>query len=282
MPRKKTFFEDSLSENMLTYNTYLKRLTEMSLSRFKWNGLPDTCDGRYLELTLFNNGSALFFNDEVMGYLNTAFNYTGNLDIYNNPTARHAYANNGYNNTLDVTNSVIIYNNYLRTNDYDIVIQYAKRLYNLDRIIDVNANAQKTPVLVQSTDSQRLTLKNIYKEYDGNAPVIFGSKDLDINCLRVLKTDAPYICDKIYELKSNLWNEVLTYLGISNITVNKKERMITDEVNRSLGGVMSNRLSHLKARQQACEKINNMFGLNVSVAFDESENIVSKGCDSDE
>lgn len=282
MPRKKTFFEDSLSENMLTYNTYLKRLTEMSLSRFKWNGLPDTCDGRYLELTLFNNGSALFFNDEVMGYLNTAFNYTGNLDIYNNPMARRAYANNGYNNTLDVTNSVIIYNNYLRTNDYDIVIQYAKRLYNLDRIIDVNANAQKTPVLVQSTDSQRLTLKNIYKEYDGNAPVIFGSKDLDINCLRVLKTDSPYICDKIYELKSNLWNEVLTYLGISNITVNKKERMITDEVNRSLGGVMSNRLSHLKARQQACEKINKMFGLNVSVDFDESENNNSKGCDSDE
>lgn len=273
MPRKKTFFEDSLIDNMSTYNTYVKRLTEMSISRFKWENLPRTCDARFLELTLFKSGSVLFFNDDVIGYLNTAFNYAGNLDIYNNPIIRNAYANNGYHNILNDNDSVIIYNNFLRTNDYDVVLEYAKRLYNLDRIIDVNANAQKTPILVQSTDSQRLTLKNVYKEYDGNSPVIYGSKDLDLNCLRVLKTDAPYICDKIYELKSNLWNEVLTYLGISNITINKKERMITDEVNRSLGGVMANRLSHLKARQQACEKINSMFGLNISVVFDDSENI---------
>lgn len=282
MPKKKTFFEDSLIDNMTTYNTYVKRLTEMSISRFKWKNLPSTCDARFLELTLFKNGSALFFNDDVIGYLNTAFNYGGNLDIYSNPTTRNAYANNGYHNILNDNNSIIIYNNFLRTNDYDVVLEYAKRLYNLDRIIDVNANAQKTPVLVQSTDSQRLTLKNVYKEYDGNSPVIYGSKDLDINCLRVLKTDAPYICDKIYELKSNLWNEVLTYLGISNITINKKERMITDEVNRSLGGVMANRLSHLKARQLACEKINNMFGLNVVVGFDDSENLNESSGDDDE
>lgn len=282
MPKKKTFFEDSLIDNMSTYNTYVKRLTEMSISRFKWLNLPSTCDSRFLELTLFKNGSALFFNDDVIGYLNTAFNYSGNLDIYNNPTLRNAYANNGYHNILNENESVIIYNNFLRSNDYDVVLEYAKRLYNLDRIIDVNANAQKTPILVQSTDSQRLTLKNVYKEYDGNAPVIYGSKDLDLNCLRVLKTDAPYICDKIYELKSNLWNEVLTYLGISNITINKKERMITDEVNRSLGGVMANRLSHLKARQQACEKINSMFGLDVSVGFDDSENINESDVNGDE
>lgn len=78
-----------------------------------------------------------------------------------------------------------------------------------------------------------------------------------------MKTDAPYICDKIYELKTKIWNEALTYLGISNVSVEKKERLITDEVDRSQGGVLASRYSRLVARQQACEQINKMFGLNV-------------------
>lgn len=269
--RKKTNFDESLQSNMLTYNAYVKRITELALSRFKWNNLPSTCDRRYLELGLFEKGQMLFFNDDVMGYLTLNFNANGQFDVYNYPISRIAYANNGYYNTLSNKDSVIVYNNFLRTNDIDIVLEYAKKLYNLDRIIDVNANAQKTPVLVQSSDAQRLTLKNLYKEFDGNAPVIYGNKDLDINSLKVLKTDAPYVADKIYELKTNLWNECLTYLGITNVSINKRERLVSDEVNRSLGGVIANRKSRLKARQQACDKINDMFDLDISVEFDDVE-----------
>lgn len=280
--RKKTNFEESLNSNMLTYNSYVKRLTELALSRFKWNNLPSTCDSRYLEIGLFEKGQMLFFNDDVMGFLTLNFSANGEFDVYNYPVSRYAYANNGYYNTLSDKDSVIIYNNFLRTNDNDVVRLYAKKLYNLDRIIDVNANAQKTPVLVQSSDSQRLTLKNLYKEFDGNAPVIYGNKDLDINSLKVLKTDAPYVADKIYELKVNLWNECLTYLGITNVSINKRERLVSDEVNRSLGGVIANRKSRLKARQQACDKINDMFDLDISVSFDDVENIDNNESESSE
>ena len=147
---------------------------------------------------------------------------------------------------------------------------YAKRLSNLDTIIDINCNAQKTPILLKGTQQQRLSLINAYEKYDGNQPVMFGTENFlegNENAFTVFKTDCPYVADKLYELKVNLWNEALTYLGVASSVIQKKERMIKDEVNRLQGGVMANRYSRLNARQQACEEINRMFGTNMSVEF---------------
>jgi hypothetical protein len=106
-------------------------------------------------------------------------------------------------------------------------------------------------------------MKNLYMKYDGNEPIIFGDKNLSANPLKVLKTDAPYMGDKLSDLKARIWNEALTYLGISNINTVKKERMITDEVIRNQGGTIASRYSRLEARRQACKQINEMFDLNI-------------------
>ena len=110
-------------------------------------------------------------------------------------------------------------------------------------------------------------MKNLYKQYDGNEPFIFGSKGLDANGLKVLQTGAPYVADKLYELKSQIWNEALTYLGISNTNVTKKERMISDEVIRNMGGTIASRYSRLESRRQAVEQINKMFNLDIEVNY---------------
>ena len=265
--RRKTNFEESAFANNRVYGEYLERLTELSISMFEWKNLPDTIDARFLELTLFGDGQAVFFKDEELGFLCLQVAMNGGFNVYRVPIGRRAYAVNGYQRNLDDTNSVIIYNNYLRTNSVNMVKIYAKRLYNLDRIIDVNANAQKTPILVQGTEQQRLTLLNLYKEYDGNSPVIFGDKNLDLNGLKSISTEAPYVADKIYTLKTEIWNEALTYLGISNLNIQKKERLISDEVIRNQGGTIASRYSRLEARRQACEQINKMFGLNIDVDY---------------
>ena len=205
----------------------------------------------------------------MLGYLGLRCMIGGRLNVYQIPIDRKAYATNGYQKELDGTNSVIIFNNYLHTNSMLDVEMFSKRLYNLDRAIDVNANAQKTPVLIQCDESQRLTMKNLYKQYEGNEPFIFGSKGLDANGLKVLQTGAPYVADKLYELKTQIWNEALTYLGISNINVVKKERMITDEVTRNQGGTVASRYSRLESRRQACKQINEMFGLDIWVEYRE-------------
>lgn len=264
------FFWESAKLNNLTYTQYVNRLTELSISMFKWNGLPDTVDERYLELHLFLNGSMVYFKDDVIGDLCLDCMPHGQLDVYGNPILRRAYSGyNNYNKLLKYTDSVIIWNNLMRTNSVLDVQMFARRLYNLDRIIDVNTNAQKTPVLVQGTEKQRLTLLNVYKEYDGNSPVIFGDTNIDLNSLKVLQTGAPYVSDKLYELKTQIWNEALTYLGISNVSFQKKERLISDEVMRSQGGTVASRYSRLTARQKAAKEINKMFGTNITVDYRE-------------
>ena len=270
MGRKRdTQFVESAYMNNRTYMQYYNRLTELALSMFEWQNLPKSVDQRFLEMCLYSDGMCVFFEDEVLGYLGLRCMIGGKLNVYQIPTDRRAYATNGYQKELDGTNSVIIFNNYLHTNSMLDVEMFSKRLYNLDRAIDVNANAQKTPVLIQCDESQRLTMKNLYKQYEGNEPFIFGSKGLDANGLKVLQTGAPYVADKLYELKTQVWNEALTYLGISNINVVKKERMITDEVSRNQGGTVASRYSRLESRRQACNQINEMFGLNVWVDYRE-------------
>lgn len=264
MARRKTNFWESAVMNNATYIQYYNRLIELSIAMFDWTGLPDTIDPRFLELTLFKYGQAVFFEDEVMGYLALTNAVQGGFDVYGYPVASRAYSPyNNYQKNLSLDDSVIIYNNYLRTPSSLDVEVFAKRLYNLDRVIDVNANAQKTPVLIKCAETQRLTMKNLYKEFDGNSPVIFGDNGLNDANFTVLSTEAPYVADRIYQLKTQIWNEALTYLGISNINVQKKERLITDEVSRNMGGVIASRYSRLNARQNACKKINKMFGLNV-------------------
>lgn len=265
MPRKPkdTMFCESALINNRTYLQYYNRLTELAISMFEWKNLPETVDPRYLEMCLFSDGMCVFFNDEVLGFLALQVAIGGQLNVYRIPIERRAYASNGYQMNLTEENSVIIFNNYLHTNSMLDVEMFSKRLYNLDRAIDVNANAQKTPILIQCDESQRMTMKNLYKQYEGNEPFIFGSKALDVNGLKVLQTGAPYVADKLYELKVQYWNEALTYLGISNINTTKKERMITDEVTRNQGGVVASRYSRLESRRQACMQINNMFGLDI-------------------
>lgn len=268
--KKNQSFHDTLMANGATYVQYYNRLMELSMSMFEWKNLPDTVDERYLELGLFSSGCMVFFKDDVIGELALNMTYQGGFDIYGEPTRRRAYSRyNQFQTTLNKDNSVIIWNNMLRTNSELDVQMFAYRLYNLDRIVDINANAQKTPVLITCDEKQKLTMKNLYMKYEGNYPVIFGDSNLDIKSLSVLKTDAPFVGDKIYDLKVKIWNEALTYLGISNINTTKKERMITDEVIRNQAGTIASRYSRLESRRRAVKKINKMFGLNITVDYRE-------------
>ena len=260
---------DAQEQNHYTYLQYFNRLTELAISTIEWKGFPESVDTRYLEKTLFNNGYSLFFNDEILGNLTLPCVLGGRLDVYDNPIYRRAYSNNGYQKQLKQSNSVIIYNNMLRTNAYLDVQMFARRLANIDRIIDVNVNNQKTPYIVECDKSQLLTLQNLFKKYDGNEPIIYGNKGMDIKGVTVFPTVAPYISDKLYDLKVKYWNESLTYLGITNTNITKKERMISDEVERNQGGVIASRFSRLNARKLACEEINRKFCLNVTVNFKE-------------
>lgn len=279
MAKKDRQFWESAAMNNGTYKQYYNRLVELAISMFEWKNLPDSVDARFLELCLFVDGQAIFFYDEELGYLTLQNAMNGGFNVYRIPVNRRAYAVNGYNRELNENNSVIIFNNYLHTNSQLDAVMFAKRLYNLDRAIDVNANAMKTPIIIKCDETQRLTMLNLYKQYDGNEPYIFGDKAINTNAIQVFKTDAPYVADKLYQLKTQIWNEALTYLGISNINVQKKERLITDEVTRNQGGTIASRYGRLNARRDACKQINAMFGLDIWCDYREDYQMIDTGDD---
>ena len=253
----------------VVYWNYYEMILNLALSAYKWENLPDTVDARYLELLLNTYGRCLYFNDDAIGYLVTKMSDQSLLNIYDEPIERMATANNGYHTSRSSDDSVILYNNLMHTPSLDNVAYYAYRLAQIDDTISINVNAQKTPILITGPEDQRLALMNVYKKYEEGVPRIFGNKSFDPKSVTVLKTDAPYLADNLYQLKVQTWNEMLTYFGIPNQTVIKRERVNVDEVNRAMGGTLANRVSRLTAREQAVEKINTMFGTNISVAFND-------------
>ena len=265
--RRRTDFDESLERNESAYYRYLERLTELAVSMFEWKNLPESVDERYMELSLFDRGSAIFFKDEVLGYLCLHSVNNGPLNVYRIPIKRRAFAANGYQKALTDKDSVLIFNNYMHTNSVLTIRDYARKLWEVDRTIDVNMRAQKTPILIRCSEQQKLTVKNMYMDYDGNAPVIFADKGLSENIFSVLKTDAPYLVKELYEYKTQVWNEALTYLGISNLNVQKKERLVSDEVTRSVGGTIASRYTRLEMRRKAAREINTMFGLDIEVNY---------------
>ena len=152
---------------------------------------------------------------------------------------------------------------------------YARRLTELERTVDVNVKAQKTPLVITCSENQRLTLKNAYMQYDGNEPLIYGDKNLDLKgSINVFPTVAPFVAPQLTQLKFQIWNEAMTYLGISNVNMHKKERLLNDEVTRNMGSTVASRYPRLIARQQACEKINEMFGLDMWVEYRDDIQVV--------
>lgn len=267
MPKSKKQRWASAELNNKTYIDYYGRLMELALNVFEWENLPPTVDERFLELTLYEMGYCLYFDDPIIGNLALTCTIGGRLDVYRIPILRRAYAVNGYNKMCSAKDSVLIFNNYLHTPTLLTIELFARRLYEIERAIDVNVKGQKTPKAILSSEQQRLTMKNLFMQYDGNEPFIFGDKNLDIEGIKSLDIGSPFVADKLQILKHQIWNEALTFLGIENSNQDKKERLVSDEVGSNYGNVEAQRNVMLNARRQAVKKINSMFGTDINVKF---------------
>ena len=254
--------EMSMLTNNATYIDYLNRLRLLATSLFTWENLDEVAGfgaSRFLEQSLFDNGRACFVKDDELGFMVLKVNPSDKLNVYNLPTRVMAWSI-GYEKNYDFDDVVYIMNNELQLPTSQTINLIAYRLYETERTIDTNLIAQKTPILIEGDTKTILTLKNVYMQYSGNTPFIFGNKQFDIsNKLNVLKTDAPYLIDKLTIHKHELWNEALTYLGIDNANTDKKERLITDEVESNNDLINFYLNCFYKTRKQACDLINEKF-----------------------
>ena len=264
-------FLDSAILNNETFIDYFERLKKVALSMFEWVNLPETMNAMFLEKILFYNGQASLLKDENYSFINTKCSTNGYLNIYGLPTKLNCYSygyqsyRNLYNPTIkdQYNECILVMNNWERIPTCSTLELFAYRLYEAERTCDVNIKAQKTPILLLTDENQRLTMENAYLKYDGNQPMIMGDKNsFSENAIRAIKTDAPFVADKVMDYKKEIWNEALTFLGINNIMIDKKERLITDEANSNNELINLNLQSYLAPRQLACKQFNDLFDLN--------------------
>lgn len=272
-------FMDSLEINDLTYLDYQARFRRIALSMFEWVNLPKSMNARYLEMCLYYNGKATLLKDKKYGFINTKCAGTGYVNIYGLPTKLNCFSYDfhsirklytGLNpmysekqrEQRETDECILVQNNWEAIPTCASMDLYAYRLYEAQRTCDVNIIAQKTPVLLVADETQRLFLENLYNQYNGNQPFIFGDKDqLGEKTIRSINTQAPYVADKITDYKKEIWNEALTFLGVNNIMLEKKERLVTDEANSNNELINLNLQSFLAPRLEACRQFNEKFGL---------------------
>lgn len=269
-------YDGSLIKNRDIFSFYFEQLKEIAINEFEWINLPDTISERFMELMLFEKGYAIFFKDKTNDkFLCLGGTIEGRLNVYNEPTKCRAIASNGYQQELTIDDSVIIFNNRLWKPTSFKVVQLAKRLANTQLTIDINIHAQRTPILIVGDENSILSLKNLYLQYSGGSPVIYGKKGLNLEDFSVLKTQAPFIVKDLNYYKKEVENEALTYLGIDNANVNKRERLIESEVNSNNNMIEMMRYTMLNCRKEACKKINKMFGLDIDVRFRDGYNMIN-------
>lgn len=266
----KDAFRDAILMNNQTYIDYLERMKKICLSLFEWENLPESCNARFLEMCLYYNGQGAMLYDDDYGYINTMASDGGYINIYGLPTEVTCYSYRfNQRRSLYMTDTgeekgkecILVMNNYERIPTQAMVTLFAYRLAEAQRTADVNIKAQRTPVLITTDQKQYFTLKKMYEEYDGNTPAIFADKNvISPDALKALKTEAPFIVNDIMEYKREIWNEFLTTLGISNLS-EKRERLISNEVDSNNELVNLNLQSQLIPRKEACKQFNEKYGL---------------------
>lgn len=260
--------------NIKTYNNFFDRLSRIALSMFEWENLPLSMNSNFLEWSLFNTGQAALLYDDKFGYINTKANIKGNLNIYNQPvriecysysynSTRNVYQGFGNPNPEDKNEAIFVQNmiNPLPALPTVATLElFAMRLYETQRSEDVNIKLQKFPYIITGDKRREMTLKTIYENINGNTPVIFPDKEINLDDINCLNTNAPYVADKLQLYRRKIWQEALEFLGVNCIVEEKKERLVNAEADANNEVVNLNLQAFLVPRQRACRYFNEKFG----------------------
>ena len=256
--------------NNMTFSYYYYKLMLIARALFDWEGLPNNMDERWIEKYLFTSGKCIFFKDPTLGYMVAGLAQQGSINCYGDPTTVLPVAENyTYNGPKLVNgeNCYVIRNNDLMLPNFPIVRHYSYKLTNIDRAIDTNIEAMKTPIIVRCSDKQRLSLKNAINQRKDNEPVIWANDQANISdMVSTLETNAPIVFPQLQTQKHMILNEIFTDLGINNANMDKRERMVANEVEANNEQVKASEDVMLKVREEACKQINRIFpDLNISV-----------------
>lgn len=258
---------NSQLSNFKTYEMYRRQLLTLAENVFEFVNLPEYIDTAYLNKQLLRKGSIAFFKDEVMGLICLPYNKIGSLDVYGRPKNIQVRAKNGYTRRLSHGEFVIMYDNSGRYPLWLDIIQYAERLGQHQRVMDINIAQQKTSRFWKTKTEKEKTIKDLVNNVDGFENTIITYDNIDLDDTTIVLAPAPYVADKVELQKDKIYNEFLRLIGIANLSYQKKERNISDEIQAMQGGTIASRYSRFEPRQKAIKMINEKFGTNIEVRY---------------
>ena len=254
-------------DNYNTQSMYLRQLMTLAENVFEFDNLPDYIDTAFLNKVLLKNGSIAFFKDEVMGLLALPYVNIGKLDVYGRPTRIKVISKSVYQRTLDRDEFVIMYDNNGRYPLYLDIMQYAVRLAQMQRTMDINIAQQKTSRFWKTKTENERTVRDIINNVDGFENTVLTYDNIDLDDTQIVLQPAPYVADKVDLQKDKIWNEFLRLIGIANVSYQKKERNIKDEIQAMQGGTVASRFSRFEPRKKAIDMINQKFGTDIKVKY---------------
>ena len=262
MARKRATLSDLLND--LTFHTLYDKFKLIAMNEWKWEGLPDGIEPRHIERLLFSYGKGCFFRATNMGFMVLECAPGGDVNVYGDPLWYRAHGFN-YHQKVKADECVIIRNNLLALSTHDFIMHYVNKLAEAERTMDVNIKACKTPIVFACDDKDVLTFKRIFNQVDGNVPAIFADRNINLDSMTAFQTGVKFLGNELMDYKRSVESDLLSFLGQNNTPVDKKERLITDEAESNNQLIASFADLQLEARKKACEEINTLFGLSISV-----------------
>ena len=256
--------------NMLTYNKVRRKMVMLASNVFNFKNLEEYApyiDKDYINRKLVYNGAIAWFYDDVMGLLALPFNQKGKPDIYGNPTSIEVIGSNGYHKSLSKGEYIIMYDNAGRYPLINDIIQDAERIALCKRVQDTNISQQKNSRIWKTDKAREKTVKDLLNKVDGNVENVVAYDNVDIDTLTSTLAVVPYITNDLDEHIRTLWEEFYAHIGISSVLVNKKERLIKDEMRASQGGTIASRFIRFNPRVDALDKINKKWKVNIELEY---------------
>lgn len=263
------WFDETLFLNNVEYGLYVIKLINIAMSRFKWSNVPDGMDMRYFEKMLVTQGTALMFKDDYLdAYIGLGYAYDGELDMYGIPLVRRAISATGRDYyTRSNLDSVICYNNMMHMSEMPVILNFAEKLWEIDRSIVANARQQKYSTIITVPENQRLTMTNIMQKFEGGQPFIYGNKAMELSQIQTLDLKIPFVSDKLLPVRNSIWNQALSSLGVISGASEKNAVSTMVESFSPFGEIELIRESLTSERVKACEMFNAMYGTDMSVEF---------------
>lgn len=251
----------SASANQRTYLYYVDIITKMALSRFRWINLPETCDERYLEMTLVTQGIAsIAFPRKMEGtFLSLQCAQQGQPNMYDRPIRWLAIGQNGSRYSCDAKNGVVVFDNETRYPLMAGIQLYANELTHLRLTRRMNRMHQQIPFILTGPQERRQDMVNLFKQVAGGEPAILATDDIQQIGYEAMSTGVEFIGEQLAVDEQNIWSRIYTMLGLTNTTM-KQERMTEDEIRAQKAPSELVLESCLIERRKAARELNDRFG----------------------